>query len=76
MTNDHREVGPLSREGMSSVGGLTLYPLDYRAAFAYSLIPPSLSRRPLSRGAFLYLLGVRGEENNEVATFHRSNRVE
>src|SRR5262245_23893484 len=43
---DHREVCPLSREGMLSVGGLTLYPLDYSAAFAFSLIPPPLSRRP------------------------------
>jgi len=33
---------------MSSVGGLTLYPIDYRVAFASSLIPSPLPhRRPL-----------------------------
>ena len=33
---------------MSSVGGLTLYPIHYRAAFASSLIPPPLPhQRPL-----------------------------
>ena len=52
MREDHREVSPLAREGLSSVGGLTFYPPHYRAAFACSLILPPLSRGPLSREAF------------------------
>jgi hypothetical protein len=48
---DHREVGPLSREGMLSVGGRTFYPLDYRVALACSLILPPLSCGPLLREA-------------------------
>ena len=52
MREDHREVSPLAREGLSSVGGPTFYPLHYRAAFACSLILLPLSRGPLSREAF------------------------
>src|SRR5512135_3153829 len=37
---------------MSSVGGLTLYPIDYRPAFASSLIPSPLSRRLPLQSAF------------------------
>ena len=51
MSKDHREVSPLSRQGMLSVGGRTLYPPDYQAALACSLILPPLSRGHLSRGA-------------------------
>ena len=50
---DHREVSPLSREGLSSVGGLTFDLPDSRAALAYSPILPPLSRRPLAREAVL-----------------------
>ena len=49
MREDHREVSPLAREGMSSVGGLTFYPPRYRAALACSLILAPLPRRSLSR---------------------------
>src|SRR5262245_43393116 len=49
---DPREVGSLSREGMSSVGGLTLYPLDYRAALACSLVLCPLPHRLPLRVAF------------------------
>ena len=52
MRKDHREVSPLSREGMSSVRGLTFYPLHYRAALACSLIPTPLSPGPFLREAF------------------------
>jgi hypothetical protein len=72
---DHREVSPLAREGMSSVGGLTFYPLNYGAAFACSLIPPPLCHRLTLARSFPLLLGVRGEENSGVATFHRCTRV-
>lgn len=37
---------------MSSVGGLTLYPIDYRAAFASSLIPSPLPHQPALQSAF------------------------
>src|SRR3954451_8437791 len=37
---------------MSSVGGLTLYPVDYRSAFASSLIPSPLPRQRPLRFAF------------------------
>jgi hypothetical protein len=46
---DHREVSPLARQGMSSVGGLTFYPPHYRAALACSLILPPLSHGPFLR---------------------------
>src|SRR5215469_6933973 len=68
---DHREVSPLAREGLLSVGGRTFYPLDYRGALACSLIPIPLPHRPLLREAVLNLLGVRGKEDNGVATFRR-----
>jgi hypothetical protein len=48
---DLREVSPLSREGMLSVGGRTFYPLDYQAALACSLILPPLPRELLLREA-------------------------
>jgi hypothetical protein len=51
VSKDHREVSPLSRQGMLSVGGRTFYPLDYGAALACSLILPPLSRGRLLRGA-------------------------
>src|SRR5262249_3741576 len=37
---------------MSSVGGFTLDPVDYRAAFASSLIPPPLPHQLPSQSAF------------------------
>ena len=75
MRKDPREVSTLSREGMSSVGGLTFYPRHYRAALAYSLILVPLPFGPLLRETFPFLLGVRGREDNGVATFRRGTRV-
>ena len=75
MREDHREVSPLAREGMLSVGGLTFYPPRYGAAFACSLILPLLPYRPPLREAFPHLVGVRGREDNRVATFRRCTRV-
>src|SRR6516162_932700 len=37
---------------MLSVGGLTLYPIDYRTALASSLIPPPLPRGLSLQGAY------------------------
>src|SRR5271166_1638630 len=37
---------------MSSVGGLTLYPIHYRPALACSLIPPPLPHEPPLQSAF------------------------
>src|SRR5829696_8217561 len=72
---DHREVSPLARGGLSSVGGLTSYPPRCGAAFACSRILPVLPCRPLLREAFPHLVGVRGREDNRVATFRRCTRV-
>src|SRR4051812_41150866 len=48
VTEHPREVSPRSRPGDVVRGGLTLYPVDYRSAFASSLIPPPLPhQRPL-----------------------------
>src|ERR1700722_9336478 len=57
-------------------GGLTFYPPDYGTALACSLIPPPLSHRSALARDFPLLLGVRGWENNRVATFHRCTRVD
>ena len=43
---------------MLSVGGLTLYPIHYRVAFASSLIPP-----PLPHQRSLQFAYPRGEDN-------------
>src|SRR5258705_10681386 len=54
---------------MSSVGGLTLYPLDYRAAFASSLIPPPLPHQRPLQSAF-----PRGEATGLLRSPPRSIR--
>src|SRR3954453_20155843 len=54
---------------MSSVGGLTLYPIDYRSALACSLIPSPLSRQPSSQLAF-----PRGETTGLLRSSLRSLR--
>jgi hypothetical protein len=59
---DHREVSPLAREGLLSVGGRTFCPLHYRAAFACSLILPPLTRGPLLREAVLTFLVCKARE--------------
>jgi hypothetical protein len=64
VTDDPREVSALAREGMSAPGkGLTLYPPHYRAAFASSLIPSPLPRRPALRWAYP------GGEDNGITSF-------
>ena len=57
------------------MGGLTSYPPRSGAAFACSLILPLLPCRPPLREAFPHLVGVRGREDNRVATFRRCTRV-
>ena len=52
-----------------SVGGLTLYPLDYRAALASSLIPPPLPHQPPLQSAF-----PRGEATGLLRSSLRSLR--
>src|SRR5208337_3825002 len=52
VTEHLREVSPLSGGGMLSVGGLTLDPIDYRAALACSLIPPPLSHQRSLQSVF------------------------
>ena len=47
------EVCPLSREVM--LHKLNLYPLDYRAAFAFSILPYSQLRRLALRLAFPHI---------------------
>ena len=46
ITKDQMEVSALAREGLLTYGGRTLYPPDYRAAFASSILlyPPSHRR--------------------------------
>src|SRR3954465_4769521 len=56
---------------MSSVGGLTLYPIDYRTAFASSLIPPPPSHQRPLRSAF-----PRGETTGLLRSPARSLRGE
>ena len=56
---------------MLSVGGFTLYPLDYRAALACSLIPPPLSHQPPLQSAF-----PRGETTGLLRSPSRSLRDE
>jgi hypothetical protein len=51
------------------VGGLTLYPLDYRAALACSLIPPPLSHQRSLQSAF-----PRGETTGLLRSPSRSIR--
>jgi hypothetical protein len=53
------------------VGGFTLYPLDYRAALACSLIPPPLSHRRPLQSAF-----PRGETTGLLRSSCRSLRGE
>jgi hypothetical protein len=72
---DHREVSPLSREGMSSVGGLTFYAPGDGAPLAFSLILPPLSRGRSRERCTPPLGGVRGRGDNGVATFRRCTRV-
>src|SRR3954470_21516997 len=55
--------------GMSSVGGLTRYPVDYRPAFASSLIPSPPSRRLPLQSAF-----PRGEATGLLRSSRRSLR--
>src|SRR5437588_12708628 len=52
VTEDPREVSPLSRRGDVVRGGLTLYPTDYRSALASSLIPSPLPHQPPLQVAF------------------------
>ena len=54
---------------MSSVGGLTLYPVDYRAAFASSLIPSPLPHQRPLQSAF-----PRGEATGLLRSSPRSLR--
>src|SRR4051794_9998336 len=54
---------------MSSVGGLTRYPVDYRPAFASSLIPSPLPRRLPLQSAF-----PRGEATGLLRSSRRSLR--
>src|SRR3954454_19144536 len=56
---------------MSSVGGLTLYPIDYRTALASSLIPPPPPHQRPLRSAF-----PRGETTGLLRSPPRSFRVE
>src|SRR5271157_1635586 len=58
-------------EGMLSVGGLTLYPIHYRAAFASSPIPS-----PLSHWLPLQEAYPRGETTGFLRSSFRSLRVE
>src|SRR5215470_16839934 len=67
---DHREVSPLAREGLSSVG---THLLSARLPSGLRLLPdptPAISWAALARGCPL-LVGVRGWEDNGVATFRR-----
>src|SRR6478735_3495358 len=54
---------------MSSVGGLTRYPADYRPAFASSLIPSPPPRRLSLQSAF-----PRGEATGLLRSSRRSHR--
>ena len=69
VTEDPREVSPLSRRGDVVRGGLTLYPIHYRAALASSLIPSPLPHQPPLQSAF-----PRGEATGLLRSSLRSLR--
>src|SRR5262249_52946454 len=69
VTEDPREVSRFHGEGMSSVGGFTLYPIHYRPAFASSLIPPPLPHQLPLQVAF-----PRGEATGLLRSSPRSFR--
>src|SRR5436309_12449561 len=71
VTEDPREVSPLSRRGDVVRGGLTLYPTHYRSALASSLIPSPLPHQLPLQVAF-----PRGEATGLLRSSSRSLRGE
>jgi hypothetical protein len=67
------EVSPLSREVM--LHKLNLYPLDYRAAFAFSIIPSPQPHGLALRLAFPHETPDSSEESYGFTTFRVSARV-
>ena len=67
------EVCPLSREVM--LHKLNLYPLDYRTAFAFSILPYPQPRGLALRLTFPQREIIRVRENYGLTTFRVSARV-